>query len=101
MKNKFKDKTLWQKITFVLLFPVYCVVLGLVKIYRYVISPLLPHAYRFFPTCSEYFCLAVKEYGIIRGMAMGVGRIVRCNPWSKGGFDPVKPNIKGNIRWLL
>lgn len=101
MKNNFKNKTMWQKIVFVLLFPVYIVVLGLVKLYKYLISPLLPHACRFYPTCSEYFVKAVEEYGIFRGMMFGIRRIFRCNPWSKGGFDYVKPNIKGNIKWLL
>ena len=101
MKNNFKNKTTCQKIIFVLLFPIYIVVLGLVQLYRYIISPLLPHACRFYPSCSEYFVMAVKEYGVFCGMIFGVKRIFRCNPWSKGGFDPVKPNIKGNIRWLL
>ncbi len=101
MKNSFKNKTALQKITFVLLYPLYIVVLGLVKVYKYIISPFLPHACRFYPTCSEYFVRAIQEYGIFRGIIMGIGRIFRCNPWSKGGFDPVKPNIKGNIKWLL
>ena len=44
---------------------------------------------RFQPTCSEYMYDAVEKYGVIRGVAMGMYRIVRCNPWSKGGYDPV------------
>ena len=101
MKNSFKNKTVWQKIFFVLLFPVYVVVLGLVMLYKVLISPFFAHACRYYPTCSNYFAQAVVEYGIIRGIFIGIGRIFRCNPWSKGGFDPVKPNIKGNIKWLL
>lgn len=101
MKNSFKNKTTWQKIIFVLLFPICIIVLGLVKLYKCLISPLLPHACRFYPSCSEYFLRAVDEYGIFCGIALGIKRIFRCNPWSKGGFDPVKPNIKGNIKWLL
>ena len=45
---------------------------------------------RFRPTCSEYTYQAVEKYGVILGLAKGLFRIVRCNPWNKGGFDPVK-----------
>ena len=45
---------------------------------------------RFTPTCSQYTYQAISKYGIIRGGLMGIGRILRCNPWSKGGYDPVK-----------
>jgi len=47
-------------------------------------------ACRFTPTCSQYTYQAILKYGIIRGGLMGIGRILRCNPWSKGGYDPVK-----------
>jgi putative membrane protein insertion efficiency factor len=45
---------------------------------------------RFTPTCSTYTYEAISKYGIIRGGLMGIGRILRCNPWNKGGYDPVK-----------
>jgi uncharacterized protein len=45
---------------------------------------------RFVPTCSEYMYQAVEKYGVIKGLGMGVKRIVRCNPWSKGGVDLVQ-----------
>lgn len=47
-------------------------------------------ACRFQPTCSEYTYQAIKRYGIIQGSLKGLGRILRCHPWSKGGFDPLK-----------
>jgi len=47
-------------------------------------------ACRFSPTCSEYTFQAVQKHGIIKGLFLGVKRIIRCHPWSKGGFDPVK-----------
>ncbi len=50
---------------------------------------LTDRACRFSPTCSEYTYQAVKRYGIIRGLFLGLGRILRCHPWNKGGFDPV------------
>jgi len=45
---------------------------------------------RFTPTCSEYTYQAIERYGIIYGSWLGIGRIIRCNPWNKGGYDPVK-----------
>jgi putative component of membrane protein insertase Oxa1/YidC/SpoIIIJ protein YidD len=44
---------------------------------------------------------AIEEYGAIRGFFMGVWRILRCNPFSKGGYDPVKINLRGNAKWTL
>jgi uncharacterized protein len=57
--------------------------------YQIGISPLLPPSCRFFPSCSEYGYQAIEKYGIIRGGAMTVWRILRCNPFGKGGYDPV------------
>lgn len=74
---------------------------GVVYIYKFAISPLLPHSCRFFPTCSTYMLVAIKEYGGVKGFFLGLKRIFRCNPFCKGGFDFVKPNIKGNIKWIL
>jgi putative membrane protein insertion efficiency factor len=48
------------------------------------------HACRFKPTCSEYTYEAVERYGVLRGLGMGFRRILRCGPWTKGGWDPVK-----------
>ena len=73
-----------------------------VRFYRRFISPLTPPCCRFQPTCSQYCIEAVEEWGIIRGFALAVWRILRCNPWSKGGYDPVpgkgfrNKKIKGN-----
>ena len=60
----------------------------LVRIYQLCIRPLLPPTCRFTPGCSEYFILAVKKNGSVVGAAKGAWRICRCNPWSKGGYDP-------------
>lgn len=65
-------------------------VLWLIRGYQRGISPFLPPACRFAPTCSEYGYQAIEKYGIIRGGAMAVWRVLRCNPFNKGGFDPVK-----------
>lgn len=58
--------------------------------YQYCISPLLPPACRFVPTCSQYAIEAVAKHGAIRGTFMALWRIARCHPLSRGGYDPVK-----------
>lgn len=63
--------------------------LWLIRGYQLSISPLLPSACRFVPSCSDYGYQAIEKYGIIRGGAMAVWRILRCNPFNKGGYDPV------------
>ncbi len=62
----------------------------LIKFYKIFISPLLPPACRFTPTCSEYFMEALQKKGLIKGMILGCYRILRCNPFCKGGYDPVE-----------
>jgi putative membrane protein insertion efficiency factor len=56
--------------------------------YQACVRPILPSVCRFYPSCSEYFILAVRKYGPLRGAAKGVGRICRCHPWHPGGYDP-------------
>ena len=65
-------------------------VLDLLSVYKAVISPFLPPACRFEPTCSDYARQAVEKYGAVKGTWMGVKRILRCQPFCKGGHDPVK-----------
>lgn len=64
-------------------------VLGLLVAYRRFISPLLPPACRFEPTCSQYCYEALSRHGLVRGVKMGIGRLLRCHPFHPGGFDPV------------
>jgi putative membrane protein insertion efficiency factor len=61
-----------------------------VRLYQVTLSPLLGGQCRFVPTCSVYFIGAVETHGAVCGTLMGLWRILRCNPLSKGGFDPVK-----------
>ncbi|HMS43684.1 MAG TPA: membrane protein insertion efficiency factor YidD [Pyrinomonadaceae bacterium] len=66
------------------------VVLSFISLYKTMISPFLPPSCRFEPTCSTYAMEAVEKSGAIRGTWLGVKRILRCQPFSKGGYDPVK-----------
>jgi len=65
-------------------------VLDFLRLYKTFLSPFLPPACRFTPTCSEYAMEAVEKFGAIRGTWAAVKRILRCQPFCKGGFDPVK-----------
>jgi len=62
----------------------------LARLYQVTLSPLIGGQCRFVPTCSSYFVEAVKKRGAVRGTLMGLWRIVRCNPFSRGGYDPVE-----------
>ncbi len=65
-------------------------VLAPVRLYQRAISPLLPARCRYHPTCSAYAVQAVESYGILRGVVLAAWRLLRCNPWSHGGYDPVE-----------
>jgi len=65
-------------------------VLDFLQLYKTFLSPFFPPSCRFTPTCSEYAAQAVEKYGAMRGTWLGTKRILRCQPFCKGGFDPVK-----------
>ena len=64
-------------------------VVALLKLYKNYLSPWLPSACRFYPTCSVYMGQAVEEYGAAEGVWLGIRRLARCHPFSDGGLDPV------------
>ncbi|MEA3432492.1 MAG: membrane protein insertion efficiency factor YidD [bacterium (Candidatus Stahlbacteria) CG23_combo_of_CG06-09_8_20_14_all_40_9] len=61
----------------------------LLTIYQKIVSPLFPPSCRFYPTCSEYTKGAILKYGVFKGIALGIRRVLRCNPFSRGGYDPI------------
>jgi hypothetical protein len=63
--------------------------ISIITLYKKVVSPYLPQTCRFHPTCSEYAIQAMEKYGSLKGGLMALKRILRCNPWNKGGFDPL------------
>lgn len=65
----------------------------LVKGYQYAISPLLGNNCRFYPSCSQYMIEAIEQFGIIKGVYLGLKRLSKCHPWHEGGMDPV-PSCK-------
>lgn len=70
--------------------------LVLLRGYQLVISPLLPPACRFYPTCSEYAVQAIRKHGALRGSWLAFGRLMRCHPWHPSGVDLVPETAKMN-----
>ena len=66
------------------------IAIGFVKFYRKYISPLFPPCCRFIPTCSEYALQAYEKYNFFKATGLVIWRVLRCNPFSKGGYDPLK-----------
>jgi uncharacterized protein len=61
-----------------------------IRVYQRVLSPMLGNRCRYYPSCSEYAAQAIGRFGILRGLVLAGWRLLRCNPWSDGGFDPVE-----------
>jgi putative membrane protein insertion efficiency factor len=61
-----------------------------IRAYQRAFSPVLGNRCKYYPSCSEYAAQAIEQFGILRGLALAVWRLLRCNPWSHGGFDPVE-----------
>ena len=87
-KSRWRDliRSLWRGI---FLFPI--------KLYKIALSPLLPSRCAYRPTCSQYTAEAIQEWGVARGIWMGVKRIGRCHPWGGFGYDPVPRKPKNSI----
>jgi len=70
------------------------VLIKLIKIYQFLVSPLLGNSCRYLPTCSEYCIESLKTHGFFKGLFYSLKRILSCHPWGNGGFDPVKKEMK-------
>lgn len=69
----------------------------LLHLYKRAVSPLLPPACRFYPTCSEYAAQAITKHGLVRGGILAAKRLIKCNPLHPGGFDPVPSTSSGQV----
>ena len=65
-----------------------------IKIYKYLVSPMIGPSCRYLPTCSDYSIEALKTYGFVKGLLLSLKRIISCHPLGNSGFDPVKKEIK-------
>ncbi len=63
--------------------------LSSLRLYKHFVSPLLPPACRFAPSCSEYAAEAIEKHGLVRGGSLAMRRLAKCGPWHPGGYDPV------------
>ena len=70
------------------------ILIKLIKIYQYFLSPLTGYSCRYFPTCSHYNIDALKTHGFIKGIYISLKRILSCHPWGNSGHDPVKKEMK-------
>jgi len=91
---------MWHNIIKVLGFPFKILAVFLIKIYQWIISPFLPKSCRFYPSCSNYMILAIREWGVFKGIILGTKRIFRCRPKGKCGEDFVPLNVKGELKWV-
>jgi len=66
----------------------------LIKVYKFLLSPLLGDNCRYFPTCSDYSIESLQKHGLSKGLLLSFKRILSCHPWGKGGFDPVQEEMK-------
>ena len=64
-------------------------IIAAIKGYQLIISPLFPPACRFYPTCSNYSIQAIEKHGLTKGLLFSLWRVLRCNPFNKGGYDPL------------
>jgi putative membrane protein insertion efficiency factor len=74
------------------------VVVAPIVVYQRAISPALPRRCKYEPTCSRYAIDAIRSYGILRGVVLASWRLLRCNPWSDGGYDPVQAQRVFKVR---
>ncbi len=65
------------------------ILIAIINLYKFILSPILPNSCRYYPTCSSYAIEALKKHGAIKGSWLSIKRILKCNPWGGSGYDPV------------
>lgn len=90
IEHDYPDEPKLRELPFTILAIPQWVLLGLIRFYQKAVSPSLPdNTCRFYPSCSHYGYQAIYKYGAIKGSFMAIARIIRCNPFNPGGYDPV------------
>jgi putative membrane protein insertion efficiency factor len=74
------------------------IVAGLIRVYQLVLSPWVTQSCKYYPSCSQYALDAVVAHGVLRGTGLAIWRLLRCNPWSRGGVDHVPPSRRARLR---
>ena len=74
------------------------VLIGAIRLYQLVLSPLTGPTCKYYPTCSSYAITALRTHGALKGLGLALWRILRCNPWSLGGVDDVPPRKEGALQ---
>ncbi|MBI5450892.1 MAG: membrane protein insertion efficiency factor YidD [Gammaproteobacteria bacterium] len=74
---------------------------GLIKVYRYTLSPFLGNNCRFYPTCSAYALEALERHGAWKGVLLAIRRVSHCHPWHPGGVDPVPERMEVTSKWKI
>ena len=92
---------MFKKIIYIITLPFRWLLIGLIYLYKLIISPLIPHTCRFYPSCSKYFIISLKEWGIVKGCFLGTKRLFKCRPKGPCGEDFVPLNIKGDLKWVF
>ena len=90
-----------KKIVKIIFSPFKLLAIALIYFYKYCISPILPSACIYTPTCSTYTLIAIKRFGVIKGSWLGMKRIWRCTPKHKARVDRVPEDLKGDFKWLF
>ncbi len=71
------------------------ILIALIRVYQYTLSPMLGQRCKYYPSCSNYAIGALREHGALRGIGLAAWRLLRCNPFTNGGYDPVPPRHPG------
>ena len=77
------------------------ILLSPIYLYKYCISPILPHACKFTPSCSNYMIDSIEEWGFFKGFYLGIKRVAKCSPKAKSKIDRTPINIKGDYKWVM
>lgn len=89
------------KIIKILFLPIEIILLGCILFYKVLLSPIFGNGCIYFPTCSSYTYESLIRFGTIKGGFLSFKRIIRCNKFYKGGYDPIELDLRGDYKWII